>query len=273
MFFSEYSYCAAELPEIKKIDYQNKELMKMRKEITENIYLYKNKKELNIQFRVYKIKKGDEFFKIVARSMLDAGTVASLNSILYFDELTMGERWLLPNMRGIAQKGNPEDLAEKHKLHIDNIFPIPGKKEWYFIPQLNNSIINSIIKKKWFSPLSGKITSGFGYRRHPFTGKKQFHTGIDIAAPRGSNVKATRAGKIITAKFIRGYGKTVLIEHKNGYQSLYAHLSRINVKKGQSIRANTIIGNVGTTGNSTGPHLHFEIRKNNVPVSPISYVR
>lgn len=271
IFLSIDVYSTFFLKEIQNMDYKNNELMNMRKEIAENIHSFKNNKKMNICYRFYTTQKGDEFYKIVSRSMLDSGTIASINSILYFDELTPRNKWILPNMRGVAKKGNLESLAKQFSLAKEKIYSIPGKPEWFFIPRLNNSIINKISVEKWSLPVIGKITSGFGYRMNPFTHKRQFHTGIDIAAPHGKPVKATKNGKVILAKELRGYGNTVIIEHKGGYQSLYAHLSKIRVKPGDTVRVNTIIGNVGNTGKSTGPHLHFEIRKDNTPIRPNSF--
>lgn len=104
------------------------------------------------------------------------------------------------------------------------------------------------------------ITSRFGYRTHPLTGNRRFHSGVDIGAPTGATVVATGAGKIISAGWKGGYGKTVVIEHNGVQQTLYGHLSEISVQTGQTVAQGTVIGLVGSTGNSTGPHLHFEAR-------------
>jgi murein DD-endopeptidase MepM/ murein hydrolase activator NlpD len=104
------------------------------------------------------------------------------------------------------------------------------------------------------------ITSRFGWRTHPLTGSRRFHSGMDIGAPSGAPVVATGAGTIISAGWNGGYGKAVIIQHSDSQQTLYGHLSEISVQTGQLIAQGTVVGLVGSTGQSTGPHLHFETR-------------
>jgi murein DD-endopeptidase MepM/ murein hydrolase activator NlpD len=120
------------------------------------------------------------------------------------------------------------------------------------------------------TPISGgRITSGFGMRRHPLLGYNKLHTGIDFGAARGTPIKAAGDGVVVHAGWRGAYGRTVVIKHNGKYSTLYAHMSRTaKLKKGQRIRQGQVIGYVGTTGRSTGPHLHYEIRKNNRPVNP-----
>lgn len=124
-------------------------------------------------------------------------------------------------------------------------------------------------------PASGPITSPFGYRSDPYadSGSSEFHTGLDIGAPMGSTVTATAAGTIIYAAWYGGYGNAIIIDHGNGVSSLYGHLSQIFVSDHQEVRQSQAIGAVGSTGRSTGPHLHFEIRINGRPVDPASRLR
>jgi murein DD-endopeptidase MepM/ murein hydrolase activator NlpD len=104
------------------------------------------------------------------------------------------------------------------------------------------------------------VTSRFGWRTHPLTGSRRFHSGIDIGAPSGAPVVATGSGVVVSAGWNGGYGKAVIIQHNDTQQTLYGHLSEISVQPGQAIAQGTVIGLVGSTGNSTGPHLHFESR-------------
>lgn len=108
-----------------------------------------------------------------------------------------------------------------------------------------------------------RTTSGYGWRTHPLTGTRRFHSGIDIAAPTGTPVLATGAGTVVTAGWRSGYGKVVIIQHSPSKQTVYGHLSQISVQPGQTIAQGTVIGKVGSTGNSTGPHLHYEVRMPN----------
>jgi murein DD-endopeptidase MepM/ murein hydrolase activator NlpD len=105
------------------------------------------------------------------------------------------------------------------------------------------------------------ITSSFGWRTHPITGNRRFHAGMDLGAPTGTPILAVAPGRVVVANWHGGYGKTVIIEHSNGQlQTLYAHMSEIFVQEGQVIPQGMVIGHVGSTGNSTGPHLHFETK-------------
>ncbi|WP_414620834.1 M23 family metallopeptidase [Calothrix sp. CCY 0018] len=116
-------------------------------------------------------------------------------------------------------------------------------------------------------------TSGFGWRIHPLTGLRKFHSGIDFGAPKGTPIYAYQAGEIKLASRKGGYGKTVIINHGAGFSTLYAHASKIIVRKGERVASGQMIGRIGSTGFSTGPHLHFEVRVNNKPVNPRPYLQ
>lgn len=122
-------------------------------------------------------------------------------------------------------------------------------------------------------PVRGQIVSGYGYRNDPFTGAWQMHTGVDIDAPFGAPVRAAAAGKVITAGWDgSGYGLQVEIDHLNGLVTKYAHLSRTAVREGDMVLRGQIIGYVGSTGYSTGPHLHYEVIENGIKVNPEKYI-
>lgn len=122
-------------------------------------------------------------------------------------------------------------------------------------------------------PTSGRLTSGFGNRTHPVTGRYSFHSGIDLANSQGTSIKASRSGKVIFAGRKGTYGNLVVIRHNDGFETAYAHLSSIQVRVGQSVGQREQIGKMGSTGRSTGSHLHFEIRKNGSAVNPYSYLK
>ena len=121
-------------------------------------------------------------------------------------------------------------------------------------------------------PVYGRITSHIGWRKNPFGGGYEFHSGIDIEAPQGSKVLATADGVVEFAGWYGDYGKTVIIRHPSGYLTLYGHLSQIDVKEGQKVKAGDVVGRVGSTGRSTGPHLHYEVIKDNKPVDPSKFL-
>jgi murein DD-endopeptidase MepM/ murein hydrolase activator NlpD len=121
-------------------------------------------------------------------------------------------------------------------------------------------------------PVNGTVTSGFGYRIHPILGKRILHTGIDIAASSGTPICAADSGTVIYATWVDGYGNTVAIDHGGGISTLYAHQSSLAVGYGQAVKKGQLVGYVGSTGYSTGPHLHFEVRVNGSPVDPMGYL-
>ncbi|HBL51147.1 MAG TPA: hypothetical protein DDZ65_12995 [Firmicutes bacterium] len=126
---------------------------------------------------------------------------------------------------------------------------------------------------KFIMPVKARISSPFGWRMHPILGKKKFHSGIDLAAGRGTSVLAADGGVIITAGWQGGYGNTVIIDHGAGFTSLYAHNDKLLVKAKDKVVKGQAISKVGSTGLSTGPHLHFEIRIDGAPVDPTEYAK
>jgi murein DD-endopeptidase MepM/ murein hydrolase activator NlpD len=122
-------------------------------------------------------------------------------------------------------------------------------------------------------PVNGRLESGFGGRRNPFGGSSfEFHSGQDIDAPFGEPVIAGASGKVTFAGWQNGYGQLVVIDHGGGLTTRYGHLSHIDVVEGQSVSRAEFLGRVGSTGRSTGPHLHYEVRINDEPVNPLQYL-
>jgi len=121
--------------------------------------------------------------------------------------------------------------------------------------------------------LSARISSGYGWRHDPFTGERKWHDGIDIALPAGSPVRAAGDGEVVFSGKMRGYGKVMILRHADGVETVYAHNERNDRREGERVRKGEVIGRVGHTGRSTGPHLHFEVRKSGITVNPSRYVR
>lgn len=158
--------------------------------------------------------------------------------------------------RGMGLKKYIIEALDKNKV-IKNYQKLDEKIEK---PQNLNHLEN----KRIFS----NITSGFGMRKHPVLGGYHFHKGIDIAMPEGSDIRPVMDGKVIHSGFDKGYGYNIIIEHENGLKTRYAH-NKINlVNVGDEVDRNTVIGKVGRTGITTGPHLHFEVIKDNEPIDP-----
>lgn len=163
----------------------------------------------------------------------------------------------------------PEEVFELQKLQKDIMNATNTIKTIKNFVNVRSKVINdtpSIV------PNRGHITSLFGWRRSPFGFGRDFHSGIDIAAPHGTPIRATAPGKVVMAGWGGGYGFVVRVKHKYGFLSIYAHCSRLNVKVGQTVKKGKIVGYVGQTGSSTGNHCHYEIRLGNIPINPYPYM-
>jgi murein DD-endopeptidase MepM/ murein hydrolase activator NlpD len=196
----------------------------------------------------------------------------------YKTELNRQQKYynsLLEKRRELLAKYN-EEIA-KTKQDIDYYEDIQKEKyeelQRYIIQSqsLNRNLRYSGGRLLW-PTTSNLITSYFGYRVHPIYGTTRFHSGIDIGAPYGAPIYAAESGRVILASYYDGYGNCIIIDHGDGVSTLYAHCSSIIVKVGQYVSKGQIIGYVGSTGNSTGPHLHFEVRINGNPVNPFNYL-
>ena len=122
-------------------------------------------------------------------------------------------------------------------------------------------------------PTMGRISSNFGWRKSPFGKRRVFHSGLDIAAPRGTAIKAPANGTVVHSGWMGGYGRTIVLSHSKGLTTLYGHCSKLLVRKGAKISRGQTIALVGSTGRSTGNHLHFEVRVGGKPRNPLQYLR
>jgi murein DD-endopeptidase MepM/ murein hydrolase activator NlpD len=141
----------------------------------------------------------------------------------------------------------------------------------------NMHAYESVLRERGYTPsvwpVVGKLESGFGGRRNPFGGNSyEFHSGQDIDAATGDPVVAGASGKVAFIGWQNGYGQLIVVDHGGGLTTRYGHLSHIDVAQGQTIERSQFIGRVGSTGRSTGPHLHYEIRINDEPVNPLRYL-
>lgn len=121
-------------------------------------------------------------------------------------------------------------------------------------------------------PVDAEITSGFGYRMHPILGYQKFHSGLDFGSDSGSTIRSAAAGVVIYAQWYGGYGNTVIVDHGSGFTTLYGHTEGFYVAEGATVQKGQPIAAVGSTGLSTGPHLHFEVRQNGEPIDPVPYL-
>ena len=128
-------------------------------------------------------------------------------------------------------------------------------------------------RPSWALPVAGRLSSDFGVRTDPFSGAERVHRGIDVAAKEGTGVRAPEAGKVVFAGERGGYGQTVIVQHESGVQTLYAHLSRVDVREGERLQRGAVLGAVGESGRATGPHLHFEVRRNGQALDPKNWTQ
>lgn len=132
-----------------------------------------------------------------------------------------------------------------------------------------NRSVEEVVAGAVFPLLAPRLSSNYGTRQHPIFRKSRHHSGIDLAAPENSHVRTILPGVVIFADKHGGYGKLVTVRHQQGYASMYGHLSDVRVNVGQTLKGGQIIGRVGSTGWSTGAHLHFEWRRNGAPLDPL----
>ncbi len=156
-----------------------------------------------------------------------------------------------------------EELKKQIKLSMESVGAIKD-----YMSQQRDVYIST--PKGW--PVSGRISSPYGYREHPKTGIRDFHSGMDIAADPGFAVKATADGIVSFSGWSGGSGNLVALEHGFGYSTFYAHNKQVAVKVGQKVKRGDIIGYVGSTGNSTGPHLHYEVWKDGKSLNPYNFI-
>lgn len=161
----------------------------------------------------------------------------------------------------------PDLQVERETLFLQAFSP----KHWTVQLPHKVAALNQTVRSNFIWPLIGELTAGFGWRVHPISGERKFHKGIDIAAPIGTPIFAAAPGIVTEAGWDEGgYGNKVVIQHADGRQTLYAHNNRLFVSKGQTVRQGDPIAEVGSTGRSTGPHLHFEVIQGQQLLDPIA---
>ena len=229
----------------------------------------------------YRVESGDTISGIAMTVGLNQDTLLSVNQIRNSRLLQIGQILKIPNQDGIYYTANSNDtlssIAESYnidtialktanELFSDSISEstrlfIPGAMmDWVARQEINGDL--------FIWPVVGAITSPYGYRNSPFGYGRQFHYGLDIRASHGTNVRAAMAGRVTFTGYDRVYGNYVVLTHHSGYRTLYAHLSSILTRTGAYVNSGERIGLVGSTGLSTGPHLHFTVYKNGVTVNP-----
>jgi len=244
------------------------------KQLSEDISSYyrnsEQRKELRpLQIYSVLLEKDSTIFALAARFNLPYETITTLNRINRPQIIKEGSEILIPNTPGLFVPLIPVSDIEYmirswRSMKSSQEIRIKGENSgvFYFLSgekfhQLERTFFLGIMFR--FPLPKGIITSPFGERINPLTGKPHFHNGIDIAAPLGTEILASRGGKILNIGFNDIYGNFITIEHEDNYETVYCHLKKIFVELNQKVQSGMIIATVGTTGMSTGPHLHFEI--------------
>ncbi|MCF8000374.1 MAG: peptidoglycan DD-metalloendopeptidase family protein [Halanaerobiales bacterium] len=184
---------------------------------------------------IHEVQRGDALFSIAKKYGVDVQTIKNANN-LNSNKIVIGQNLVIPF----------QDRNNSGKFSL---------REGVFI---------------W--PLQGSISSYFGWRSDPVNGRNDFHQGLDISVPLGTKIRAASSGKVVKSGWISGFGKTIVIDHGEGIETLYAHNSALLVNTGQKVSTGQIIARAGSTGKSTGSHLHFGVLDNDEPVDPMQYL-
>ena len=245
-----------------------------------------------VSFEKIKIQDGDNFWKIAKDKGINIDTLLALNPFWKSINASTDQEIIASNQKGnlcfVNRKITKEEAldifeTEQEKILFSNkpviiskdldivkyfpVFIIDAKPS---VENMTESMASQYtLREKFKSPLGGRFSSYFGGRVHPIFNRYGFHNGIDIAAPFGTPVGASCGGTVQSTGWMGGYGKAVIIIHENGYKTLYGHLSSIAVSPGQKVKANQFVGRVGSTGYSTGPHLHFTLWQNDKLINPL----
>lgn len=276
----------ADIGELKKLEAEGRyaELEQRTEEVKARLlHIEEERQRSRGQVRLieYTVKNGDTLSSIAIRYRVPASLIAASSSIETQTKLKPGQKLLIPDRPGLVYRFKAGDrlaeIAARYQVGLEDIIADnPELADLDMIePGARVFLPNAKIPEPpptWFKPAWGRFTSGFGYRRDPLLGHWSMHSGVDIAIAYAP-VRAAREGQVMYVGDLGGYGRVVLIRHEGGYKTLYAHLSQLKVRRGQFVSAGAVIGISGNTGRSTGPHLHFEVIKNDRPVNPRKYLR
>ena len=236
--------------------------------------------------REYTVQSGESISLLAQRYRLNMSTLISANHIERAKSLQTGQTLLIPNMDGLLYQIRNQDnlaaIAQKYDTSIGALIDanqLESEKlaagTQLFIPgaTLNSYELRKVFGNLFIYPYNGRISSPFGYRSDPFRpGRREFHNGIDLVGPRGAKIKASSDAMVVSASYNSLFGNYVILQHSKGIKTLYGHMSKILVHKGQKIMQGQAVGRIGTTGRSTGPHVHFTIFVGGKAVNPLDYL-
>ncbi len=241
---------------------------------------------MTLSMASYRVAKNDTLDSIARRFGVRLDTLISVNGISDVRRIPSGFSLRIPNIDGIVhivRKGENLsaiastagvsilDLIDANDLASQTI--LPGQT--LFVPgaRLASYDLKKALGQLVIWPLYGKISSYFGYRANPFTGTRQFHSGLDITGLENTPAKAAMDGRVSETGYSAIFGNYVILSHEGGYQTLYAHLNKIGVARGSRISQAATVGLIGSTGYSTGVHLHFGVYKNGRVMDPLKLLK
>ncbi|MDR1786664.1 MAG: M23 family metallopeptidase [Spirochaetaceae bacterium] len=274
---------SAAIPVIESLTFRDKAFMDFLKDLEAAYRMTARREDFTPVFYEYTPSDKDDFISLNARFSTPASALATVNRIETADESLAGRTLLIPASPGLFAAEHPETALE---YLIAQRYSNTGQKNlkkilvknmifWY-----NPLDTLSVEERSFFFDPSMKlplkdvlVSSPFGDRQSPITGQWQRHNGVDLAAPEGTPVLACKGGAVEEAGSDDTLGNYVIIEHPGAVKSLYAHLSKIAVSRGDRVKTGAVIGEVGETGAATGPHLHFEIRINGQAQDPKGSVK
>jgi murein DD-endopeptidase MepM/ murein hydrolase activator NlpD len=235
-------------------------------------------------WETYTVRPGDSVSAIAAARSVSMDSIIASNGISNARRLREGERIRIPNMDGIPYTVKRGDSLSKISTamgvpmaaildanDMDSDAITVGMS--LFIPgaRMRSEDLKLALGELFVYPVRGRLSSPYGWRNDPISGARRFHAALDMAANTGTPVKASMDGRV-TVGVNSVYGKYIILSHSGGFQTLYAHLNTISVAQGAQVSQGTKIGEVGSTGYSTGPHLHFAVYKNGKAVNPLEYL-
>lgn len=238
------------------------------------------------KWETYTVKNGDSVSSIAAARSLSIDSIIALNGLTNVKRLRAGVALRIPNMDGVpytVRKGDSlgriasswgipvTAILDANDLSTDTI----TSGQTLFLPgaRMRSDELKKALGELFIYPIRGRLSSTFGWRNDPFTGARRFHAAIDLAANTGTPVKVAMDGKVSAVGVNAVYGNYVIVAHSGGYQTMYAHLSAIRTTKGSRVTQGERIGDVGTTGYSTGPHLHFGVYRNGRAIDPLQFLK
>ena len=239
----------------------------------------------SLRIQTYQIRQGDTLSTIAQRFGRNLDTIISYNDIKDARRLPVGKDLDIPNEDGLKYRVRRGDslfaIAQRYDIHINDLVDWnsltsevirPGQEFFIVGARMSENSLKAVLGKLFIYPAGGRLTSPYGYRSEPFTGVRQFHYGIDIGNNIGTPIAATMSGKVVDVGFNSRFGKYIILSHPDSFQTLYGHLSRVLVQENNAVKQGGMIGEMGSTGYSTGSHLHFTIWKDGTPVDPLKYL-